>query len=51
MAAAELKGIQEIVTLSVFAVFAWTYLGESFRWESRRRLRPAGGGRFIFYER
>ena len=30
--AAELKGIQEIVTLSVFGVFAWAYLGESFRW-------------------
>ncbi|BCW88624.1 hypothetical protein sos41_17650 [Alphaproteobacteria bacterium SO-S41] len=29
---AELKGIQEIVTLSVFALFAWLYLGESFRW-------------------
>ena len=29
---AELKAIQEIVTLSVFAVFAWGYLGESLRW-------------------
>ncbi len=30
--AAELKGIQEIVTLTVFAGFAWAYLGESFKW-------------------
>jgi uncharacterized protein (DUF486 family) len=30
--AAELKGIQEICTLTIFALFAWLYLGESFRW-------------------
>jgi uncharacterized protein (DUF486 family) len=28
----QLKIIQETVTLVVFAVFAWAYLGESFRW-------------------
>jgi uncharacterized protein (DUF486 family) len=28
----QLKIIQEVVTLSVFIVFAWLYLGESFRW-------------------
>ncbi len=30
--AAQLKIIQEVVTLSVFAVFAVTYLGETLRW-------------------
>lgn len=28
----QLKIIQESITLTVFAVFAWFYLGESFRW-------------------
>lgn len=30
--AAELKAIQEIISLSVFAVFSTLYLGESVRW-------------------
>ncbi|MEO7431994.1 MAG: DMT family protein [Dokdonella sp.] len=30
--AAQLKGIQEIITLSVFAVFSITYLGASLKW-------------------
>ena len=29
---AQLKVIQEIITISVFAVFAVSYLGESIRW-------------------
>jgi hypothetical protein len=28
----QLKVIQEVITLCVFVVFAWTYLGESIRW-------------------
>src|SRR5271156_1195653 len=28
----QLKIIQEAITLIVFSVFAWFYLGESFRW-------------------
>jgi uncharacterized protein (DUF486 family) len=28
----QLKIIQEVITLLVFAVFAYVYLGESFRW-------------------
>jgi uncharacterized protein len=28
----QLKIIQEIITLSVFVVFAWLYLGEEVRW-------------------
>jgi len=30
--AAQLKTMQEVITLAVFAVFSVTYLGESFRW-------------------
>ena len=30
--AAELKTIQEVITLLVFAVFSVTYLGEALRW-------------------
>ena len=29
--ASQLKIIQEVITLSVFVVFAWTYLGERVR--------------------
>lgn len=30
--AAQLKGLQEVITLSVFAVFSIFYLGEEVRW-------------------
>lgn len=30
--AAQLKGMQEVITLAVFAVFSVTYLGEKIRW-------------------
>ena len=30
--AAQLKIIQEVITLVVFVVFAWMYLGQSLRW-------------------
>jgi len=30
--AAQLKTIQEVITLSVFSVFSITYLGESMKW-------------------
>ncbi len=30
--AAELKTIQEVLTLSVFAVFSWLYLDEPLKW-------------------
>jgi uncharacterized protein (DUF486 family) len=30
--ATQLKILQEIITLVVFSVFAWLYLGESLRW-------------------
>jgi len=28
----QLKVIQEVVTLTVFSVFAWLYFGETFKW-------------------
>jgi uncharacterized protein len=28
----QLKIIQEVITLAVFSVFAWVYLGEEIRW-------------------
>ena len=28
----QLKILQEVITLSLFIVFAWLYLGETFRW-------------------
>ena len=30
--AAELKTIQEVITLTVFIAFSWFYLGEGLRW-------------------
>jgi uncharacterized protein len=29
---AQLKTIQEVITLTVFAVFSFTYLGEKLKW-------------------
>ncbi len=29
---AQLKTIQEVITLSVFSIFSITYLGETFKW-------------------
>jgi len=29
---AQLKTIQEVITLAVFAIFSMTYLGEKLRW-------------------
>jgi uncharacterized protein (DUF486 family) len=46
--AAQLKTMQEVITLIVFAIFSVTYLGESLKWnhgmESWRRLRLDRGG-------
>ena len=32
LTAAQLKIFQEVITIAVFVVFAWLYLGESPRW-------------------
>ncbi|WP_042248098.1 DMT family protein [Paracoccus sp. PAMC 22219] len=31
--AAQLKTIQEVISLSVFAIFSWLYLGEKMGWQ------------------
>lgn len=31
--AAQLKTIQEVISLSVFAIFSWIYLGERISWQ------------------
>ena len=31
--AAQLKTMQEVITLSVFSVFSWAYLGERITWQ------------------
>lgn len=31
--AAQLKTIQEVISLSVFAIFSWAYLGERVTWQ------------------
>lgn len=48
----QLKMIQEVVTLSVFSLFAILYLGEPFRWNYLISfLLMAGAVFFIFYGR
>ena len=50
--AAELKTIQEIVTLLVFAVFSIVYLGEPFRWQQAVGFALiAAGAVFVFQGR
>jgi hypothetical protein len=49
--AAQLKTIQEIITLIVFAVFSVTYLGESLKWNHLAGFCLLIGAAFlIFYE-
>lgn len=49
--AAQLKTIQEVVTLSVFVVFSATYLGEAIKWQTivGFALIACGAG-FVFYK-
>ena len=47
--AAQLKTIQEIITLSVFCIFSVTYLGENLRWNHFLAFALiATGGYFMF---
>ena len=47
--AAELKTIQEVITLAVFAVFSVAYLGEPIRWNHLVGFALiAGGAWFVF---
>ena len=46
----QLKTIQEVITLSVFAVFAIFYFGESFRWNHLVGfVLLVGASFFLFY--
>jgi uncharacterized protein len=49
--AAQLKTIQKVVTLSVFAVFSVTYLGEAFRWNHALGFALIAAGAFFIFER
>ncbi|MGL4312334.1 MAG: DMT family protein [Paracoccaceae bacterium] len=49
--AAQLKTIQEVITLSVFAVFSWVYLGERITWQHGVGFALiAAGAWFIFQD-
>lgn len=49
--AAELKTIQEIITLSVFAVFSVLYLGEPLSWNHAIGFALiTAGAFFVFYK-
>ncbi|TDQ78963.1 hypothetical protein A8950_3426 [Dongia mobilis] len=49
--AAELKTMQEIITLIVFCVFSWAYLGETIRWNHAVGFALiAAAGFFIFHK-
>jgi uncharacterized protein (DUF486 family) len=50
--AAQLKTIQEVITLAVFAVFSITYLGESLKWNHAVAfLFIVGAVFFMFYQK
>jgi uncharacterized protein len=49
--AAQLKTIQEVVTLSVFAVFSVLYLGEAFRWNHALGFALIAVGAFFIFEK
>jgi uncharacterized protein len=49
--AAQLKTIQEVVTLSVFAVFSVLYLGEAFRWNHALGFALIAAGAFFIFEK
>jgi uncharacterized protein len=49
--AAQLKVIQEVITLSVFVIFSATYLGEAIKWQTIVGfVLIACGAGFIFYK-
>jgi uncharacterized protein (DUF486 family) len=49
--AAELKTMQEIITLLVFVAFSWLYLGEALRWNHLVGFALiAAAGFFVFHK-
>jgi len=49
--AAELKTIQEVITLSVFAIFSVTYLGEALRWNHIAGFALIAAGAFLVFQK
>jgi len=49
--AAELKTIQEVITLTVFAVFSVTYLGEALRWNHLLGFGLIACGAFFVFQK
>lgn len=49
--AAELKTIQEVITLTVFAVFSVFYLGEPLRWNHLAGFALIAAGAFFIFHR
>jgi uncharacterized protein (DUF486 family) len=48
---AQLKTIQEVITLSVFSIFSMTYLGEPFKWNYAAGFAfIALGAFFVFHQ-
>ena len=49
--AAQLKTIQEVITLCVFVVFSWAYLGEPLKWQTAVGFTLiACGAAFVFHK-
>ena len=46
---AQLKTIQEVVTLCVFAVFSWSYLNEPIRWNHAAAFACLVGASFFMF--
>ena len=49
--AAELKTMQEVITLIVFAIFSVTYLGEALRWNHLVGFAFIGAGAFFVFNK
>jgi uncharacterized protein (DUF486 family) len=49
--AAQLKTIQEVITLSVFAVFSWLYLKEPLTWNHFVGFAFIGAGAFFIFHK
>jgi uncharacterized protein (DUF486 family) len=49
--AAQLKTIQEVITLTVFAMFSIFYLKESFRWNYLAGFVLIGAGAFLIFKK
>jgi uncharacterized protein (DUF486 family) len=49
--AAQLKTIQEVITLVVFAIFSITYLGEKFRWNYGTGFACIAAGSFFIFHK